>query len=293
MDLPMLQLPTSSPPIVRTGQERLPVLREAEKGLAALEAGFGDSGIGNSMSSQLPETTTPNRPSSPVSEDQGFTSQSPILGRLQRGEEEVQMQTMFEQQQDERQWIASNVTKQRREEGQEIAEFEEQLKKWVSRCPLCQLQNLGGQKRQRNVRHWLEDCPHPELDQILDAVQTMTKEMQEKRRFAAFSCCYDCGVPQAICQKWKQKDEQGWFKKVEGVRCQYRDVLIPVVTVIWQAWDSHYTDIIWEWIEGAKVGRDDLEGICKWFGGKVIWGGIEATKLYKVFYTLTQMVEAQ
>jgi hypothetical protein len=41
------------------------------------------------------------------------------------------MQMMFEQQQQqqERQWLALSITKQRREEGQEISEFEEALRK--------------------------------------------------------------------------------------------------------------------------------------------------------------------
>jgi hypothetical protein len=36
---------------------------------------------------------------------------------------------MFEQQQRERQWLASSITRQCQEEGQEIAEFEEALRK--------------------------------------------------------------------------------------------------------------------------------------------------------------------
>jgi hypothetical protein len=47
----------------------------------------------------------------------------------------------------------------------------------------------------------------------------MTEEIQGKKRFGNFSCCFDCGVPQAICQKWKQKDKVRWFEKVPGVEC--------------------------------------------------------------------------
>jgi hypothetical protein len=53
MDLPALQLPVSSPNMVHASQERWPVLRGAEEGLATSDAGFGDSGIGNSMSSPV------------------------------------------------------------------------------------------------------------------------------------------------------------------------------------------------------------------------------------------------
>ena len=130
MDLPKLPLPTSSPSVVQASQE-LPTLRGNEEGLISLNVGFRDSGISKSISSQgsIPQSTSPKIPSSPVSEDQGFINQSPIPGRFQTSQDEMEMQTMFEQQQRERQWLASNVTRQRREEGQEIAEFEEALRK--------------------------------------------------------------------------------------------------------------------------------------------------------------------
>ena len=58
-------------------------------------------------------------------------------------------------------------------------------------------------------------------------------------------------------------------------------------------WDSTETDIIWKWIEEDLGRRDDEEGIYKWFGRKVMWGGIEATKLCKVFYRLSKMVNIE
>ena len=203
-------------------------------------------------------------------------------------QEDIQIEAMFEKQQRERQWLASQVTKQHREEGQEIAEFEEQLRKWANRCPLCKLQ------KKRQQQHRLEDCEHPELESVLHGVRSMTQEIQGKKRFAKFSCCYDCGVPQAICQTWKQKDEQGWFEKVVvGVECQYKGVLMAVVVVIWQVWDSPKTDFIWKWMEDDLVDCDNLEEVYKWFGQKIMWGRVEATKLCKVFHALTQIVDAE
>ena len=89
----------------------------------------------------------------------------------------MQMQMTFEQQQRERQWLASNVTRQCREEGQEIAEFEEQLRRWAKRCPLCRL------KRQ-DQQHRLEDCQDAEAEIIVKMVEIMTDEMHSKRQFA-------------------------------------------------------------------------------------------------------------
>ena len=290
MDLPMLQLPALSPRVVQFSQDRLPTLERAKEGVITSDVEFGDSGVGKSMSSQVQ--------SSPISEDRGFIDQSPIPGRFHLQEDlqddlqnkmqgDIQLQAVFEKQQRDRQWLASQVTKRHREEGQEIAEFEEQLRKWANRCPICKLQ------KEIQQQHRLEDCKHPELENVLYGVRSMIEEIQGKKRFAKFSCCFDCGVPQAICQKWKQKDETGWFEKVKGVECQYKGILIAIVVVIWVMWDSPKTNIIWEWMEEDFVEQDNLEEVYGWFGRKVTWGRVEATKLCQVFHILTQMVDRE
>jgi len=112
----IMQLPTSSSNVIHSSQEGLPVLQE--NGLITSDSGFEDSGIGHGTSSQLPNVIIANRASSPISEDQGFTRRSPIPGRFQGVEvEEAEMEAQFEQQQREREWLASGVVRQRRQEG--------------------------------------------------------------------------------------------------------------------------------------------------------------------------------
>jgi hypothetical protein len=80
--LPILELLAPSPNVVRASQEGLPTIRGNKEGLILLDIGFGDSGIGNSMSSQVQEgivpSSPPNIPSSLVSKDQGFINYSLI-----------------------------------------------------------------------------------------------------------------------------------------------------------------------------------------------------------------------
>lgn len=285
-DLPMLQPAMSSTDVAHSSQERLAELREVENRSITSNSRFEDSGIGNSMSSQA-EIGIAKKASSPVSEDQGFSKQSPIPGRFQEEQEEVEMQGRFEQRQQERQWLVSHVVKQRQSEGQEVAEFEEQLGKWANKCPLCRFQ------KGHNQQHQLEDCQDPQAEMVYKMVQIMIEGIQEKRRFARFSCCYQCGVPQAICQRWKQKEGVGGFKEVSGVSCQYAGVVIPVVTVVWQAWYSSEQNIIRQWMERDRVDTSNLENAYWWFGQRVKWGRIEASRLCQVFHRLTQMVEME
>lgn len=69
--------------------------------------------------------------------------------------------------------------------------------------------------------------------------------------------------------------------------------MIPVVTVIWQAWYSKKQNIIQQWMEKDRVDTTNLENVYRWFGQRVKWGRIEASKLCQVFHRLTQMVERE
>lgn len=47
-----------------------------------------------------------------------------------------------------------------------------------------------------------------------------------------FSCCYYCGVPQRIFQKWKVKGIEGKYAEDKSVECQYKEVVIPTVAMV-------------------------------------------------------------
>jgi RecQ family ATP-dependent DNA helicase len=214
------------------------------------------------------------------------SSQVSIHGRIQSQQDHEQMQAKFEQQQRNRQWQRTQIINQERQEAIEVSEFRQQLERWVDRCPLCHLQG------RREQQHRLEDCQHPDLETVLGEVATMTIEMQAKERFERFSCCYECGVPQAICQKWKAKDEGG-YEEDQTVQCQYAGVVIPIVATILRAWHCDDTDIIYKWMREDSVDMAIPEEPFKWFGRKVMWGGIEATNLCKVFCRFVSMVELE
>jgi hypothetical protein len=137
--------------------------------------------------------------------------------------------------------------------------------------------------------HRLEDCQHPELGEILECVNSLVVGVQEGKRFEKFSCCHNCGVPQEICQKW-EANGIGGYRRNNIIRCQYPGVIIPVVAVIWRVADPGKTRAINEWIRQDLVDIEEEEEVFKWFGRKIRWGGIEASKLCKVFYFLASIV---
>jgi superfamily II DNA helicase RecQ len=218
-------------------------------------------------------------------DDSGIVVESSQVSMSNPDQVREQLHERFEQQQRHRQWQRTQLVHEQQDEAIEVSQFRQQLEQWVDRCPLCHLQ---GRKEQQ---HRLEDCQHPEIEVVLEAVTTMTTEIQRKKRFAPFSCCYTCGVPQAICQRWKQQEEQGWFEEDIAVRCQYPHVVIPVVAVVLKAWHSHHTDIIHTWMTEDGVNTSNAEEQFTWLGRKVIWGGIEVSNLCRVFYRFICMVD--
>lgn len=45
---------------------------------------------------------------------------------------------------------------------------------------------------------------------------------------------------------------------------------------------------VYPWTEADRVARDQDDQVYAWFGQKVRWGGIEATRLVPVFYQSSQ-----
>jgi hypothetical protein len=218
-------------------------------------------------------------------DDSGIAVESSQVSMRRPDQVQEQLDDRFEQQQRHRQWQRRQLVHEQQDEAIEVSQFRQQLEQWVNRCALCHLQG------RREQQHRLEDYQHPDIDVVLEAVATMITEIQSKKRFAAFSCCYRCGVPQAICQRWRQQEEQGWFEEDTAVRCQYPRVVIPVVAVILKAWHSHDTDIIHTWMKNDMVDTSDIEEQFRWFGRKVMWGGIEVSNLCQVFYRFVSMVD--
>jgi hypothetical protein len=161
-----------------------------------------------------------------------------------------------------------------------VRELREYLEEWSGICPLC---HTYGQW------HWIEhaigDCKPEEAADIGQASNRMQKEIKQKKLFGKFGCCTWCGVPQAICQKWKQKEDRGWWEEVRGERCQYEGVMIPaIVTMLVRGADGD--ERVFELFVENNIDIKDQTSVCQWFGERVEWGRIEATRMVQVFHML-------
>ena len=51
--------------------------------------------------------------------------------------------------------------------------------------------------------------------------------------------------------------------------------------------------MILSWAEEGKVELENREQLYQWFGQKIDWGGIEASRLVQVFYRLAKGLEEE
>jgi hypothetical protein len=116
----------------------------------------------------------------------------------------------------------------------------------------------------------------------------MQKEIKGKRLFEKFGCCTWCGVPQAICEKWKQKEDVGWWEEVKGGHCQYEGVLVAAIITMLIGGEEG-DEAVFRLFAEHDVDIEDQTSVCRWFGRRVEWGGIEATRMVQVFHLLTSL----
>ena len=222
-------------------------------------------------------------PSSVESFDQGFASDITPMDRI-----------MFDRQQEQQQASGGYTRAQNIANSQDIHDLEQQLEWWVGRCPLCVI--LGHDEQQ--TQHTLSVCSHPEADGARKAWFEMNKSMRpagpgKAGKFAPYSCCYGCFVPQAMCQKWQRQEGERGRWKFTSKPCQFSDIIMPVVVCMFREGSSEAGQLYSGWVAECGVDEKDEEDVLRWFGQKVIWGGVEGSKLCQVFWEFSNIIQRE
>jgi hypothetical protein len=194
-------------------------------------------------------------------------------------------------------WAVRRRAASERNEGAEAAEFRGQLEYWAGRCVVCGLfgDEEGLEEEDREDRHEMRDCPgvsEAEWEEVLGGIEVIKKEVWGKRRLERFSGCFNCGVPQELCDRWiSNADDGGRFAQAAGRRCQYGGVIVRVMVGIWTRHREEASRVMGEMMERDGVDKGDMEARYKWFGRRIKWGGMEANKLCYVFHRLCKLVD--
>ncbi|KAL8991690.1 MAG: hypothetical protein Q9169_007742, partial [Polycauliona sp. 2 TL-2023] len=132
--------------------------------------------------------------------------------------EDDEIEAAFRYQQQQREHVRRRQQNQVRQEGREIEKLQQQLRRWQDRCPMCFTQ-------QRKDRHSLMQCQHEDSRPS----QKVYQATRQRIRYERYSCCFQCGLPQGLCQRYEQRASQGFWELIPGRDCQYSEIALPIL----------------------------------------------------------------
>jgi late competence protein required for DNA uptake (superfamily II DNA/RNA helicase) len=174
------------------------------------------------------------------------------------------------------------------------AEFiEQEARRWLDRCYICTIQGRDGD-------HGLEQCQHAESQ----AAQEWLGQVQRRVDYIQFQCCYQCGMPQAICHGWQA-----------GKACTWRGALIPMIAgmlhgpygrVVRPAWEQqarrqrlegrviYHGKVFQQVVMTGPVNPQDYRSIAAFFGqGTADGQGVEVQAVFCWLRRACQEIEGQ
>lgn len=219
-----------------------------------------------------------------LEQEEGYGDETRL--RLQDEDEEkkaVEAELQMDQGRMQRRMRAEEERARQSNEALEVVQFQELLERWAEGCVWCR---ATGEGEIRCRSHRIEECK----EEGADVIRTVIKEMKEEVRWEDYSGCFDCGLPQAICKRFEQKEGGGW--RIDwGRQCQYRGLLIEAVISMWGA----NTEVAEEGFRARmkqrgieRVEEDDRQWLA-WAGRKIRWGQLESNEMCRVMYELGKL----
>lgn len=115
----------------------------------------------------------------------------------------------------------------------------------------------------------------------------MTRFMRRGRAIERYGCCQGCLVPQEFCNGWEENKEEGGWRRIEGVECQYSHVLVSIVAWVssaLQEWSERlYQKLGFTRVAGPTSGQEDGE-LWTWLGKRCRWGQLDVSNICRVCY---------
>jgi hypothetical protein len=125
--------------------------------------------------------------------------------------------------------------------------------------------------------HDIDQCTHPQRKAFEEKVRLFKRQV----KFAPYSGCFECGLPQQVCLSW-EKVSRGFHKRPGG-ECQFGSLLMEAGAGL--LWDMDHAP---SGEEGVLVGRIREKipqgGISRnqalgYLGQKIRWYGLESNRL--------------
>lgn len=164
------------------------------------------------------------------------------------------------------------------------------MEEWQEGCQLCRARGQG------RCHHKLEACE----DELGERARGQLEVVRRSQMRVPYSCCYDCQLPQEVCDSFKKNLQNGGNYKVFSKTCQYKGVLEKMFVAACLAQNTKVQLEVAEAMQNDGVQAPDREMsskeafmrfATKWMCQKQRQGGIKGNNLSQVIRRVMECVE--
>nr|GEZ17793.1 RecQ helicase L2 [Tanacetum cinerariifolium] len=181
----------------------------------------------------------------------------------------------------EQAWSGPRQTmiQQRQQAFADMEWLRRQLAWWTNRCAVCEAAGEGASG------HDVRQCWRAESRAAKEKIQTVETTI----RYEVFSCCFPCGLPQEICNRW-EPNGRGRYRRVEGRDCQYRGVVVGGLFGLVHGSDDAVRHRWVERLVGQGLDTRSMEGLVQHLGQKRPLEDTESNRLVEEFCWITRLL---
>ena len=183
----------------------------------------------------------------------------------------------------ERRWIQKQVQSRQQQEIAQVAAWEGWLQRLIGVCPWCYINRQGYWGG-----HSIKNCTVVGANTVRQNCQRFIEMAEKKRLMERFGCCFQCFAPQAICERWEQKEEGGRWVENRNKKCQLDRIFVAAFYSAWLKGGGEVTERIQEQAEQEGVDTTDDESMIWWLGRKVEYGGMEMNRMAQIMEMLVR-----
>jgi hypothetical protein len=163
-----------------------------------------------------------------------------------------------------------------------LEQLQARLEQWCQTCAACCLA-----QDPRAQLHCITDCQQHDTVDIVTQSTMMQQHIVRSGGFEGRDGCPWCGVPRAICYRWKV-DISGAWEIATGQRCQYMARLVPAVITMMTDGSKEGWAVVENWMNRDNVLPNKQAEVCEWFRQGRRWNDVggEVSQMVRVFNML-------
>ncbi|KAL8798594.1 MAG: hypothetical protein Q9200_007740 [Gallowayella weberi] len=160
-----------------------------------------------------------------------------------------------------------------RESADKIQKIRESFDCIRGRCAYCYIT-----APERSNEHYMYHCSIEDCRPIRMACNGWKKRLRGQKELAPYGGCHWCFVPQAWCNRWREKagaGNAGIYELVsEEKACQYQDVVVEILAVLIQL-----TDGFKEQMQRRMPAGVEWADVSRYWGMRTRWAGVDMYRM--------------